>query len=475
MSFEDITRQLEATDRSIDRARDLVQSGQLNRAQKLYRSILNDVVELYGADSLKTCNCLIDLADIAYAQERYAEVIMLIEQVIVTDNRASIFTAEQLLSVHFKLARAFEKSNNINEAYGTLRDLLEQSEKVLGPSNPFTARVKESLVSLCKRNSRKLRSAEKVIETMSDSRQAQFSTNQKLKASFARESADHRAARAYVPDGAAVALRRTWGRSITLASAFILCMGFLISGLLQPTLHDPDQEKAKSSAFEANAGPSLAAPSGSLVGLFVSTDGIKSLNVADNGQGVLSDGGVRTDVKVTRAGAEVYATSDDSRHIFRNVDQSLVDESGARLYKDGAPELSTVQVIKNVAVTLNRYYKTYGRYPQSQAELQSLRENVAYTNPLNDRACFPRLMNVIEKRGSSMTLDEYNNASNIVGSLMSLSGTMGEPCGVELYVSPYSSSGETVIVRGYDHSGSLLPCSTPGRCYCVVLAGGSVR
>ncbi|MBZ0187420.1 MAG: tetratricopeptide repeat protein, partial [Candidatus Obscuribacterales bacterium] len=136
MSFEDITRQLEATDRMLCRAKELFEAGQLGKAERAYKKILNDVVELYGPESLKTCTCLSELAEIAYAQESYAEVITLLEQVIITNCRTSILTNEQMLSIHFKLAKAFEKSNNIHEAYGVYSDLLKKSQQVLGPNAP---------------------------------------------------------------------------------------------------------------------------------------------------------------------------------------------------------------------------------------------------------------------------------------------------------------------------------------------------
>ncbi|MBZ0184844.1 MAG: hypothetical protein K8F91_01240, partial [Candidatus Obscuribacterales bacterium] len=237
--------------------------------------------------------------------------------------------------------------------------------------------------------------------------------------------------------------------------------------------------KPSANAFEATAVPSVhgvASGNNLKPGFYAATDGITTLNVAENGEAVLVTGGASKVVSVNKIGAEVYATDKTSKAVFRYSDHALIDEQGTKLFKAGAPELSTVQVIKNVAVTLNRYYQAYGHYPQTQTELQSLEQHIAYMNPLNDRPAFPRLMTVIERRGSSsMTLDEYSNANLITSKLMNLNGSMGEPCGVELYVTPYSSTGETVVIRGYDRSGSLLPCSLAGRCYNLVLVAGSVR
>lgn len=499
-SFNDTARQLEATDRLLLQAGQLAGKGNYREAEKLYQESLKHIVDLYGANSLKTCSCLLDLADLYYNQEKYPEVITLLEQVLVTDHGERIFPDEKILAIKFKFGKALEKNGSIKQASEVYSEVLSVSNIVLGPNAPFSKTIAESLRSLAKRNSSVAYAQQSQtgqtapvkpvdqFDSLKHKRMERQSTSQKL---IPNQSNSGKMSRLEVAinqptmpnvkirdfdsemPNAPNFFRRHAGSSITLlAVACLLAVGLFLSGVLEGKRNFlPVSEKNPGASVTATPAPGVLA---SYTGIYSSTDGVKQFDVQDSGKGVLRLGHGQKEVKVSNVGSELYAESDGARLIFRTSGQGLVDERGVKLFKSGSPEMNTVEAAQKLAMDLNRYYSQYGQYPHTQVDLQQT--SIIYTNSISSRATTPRLMAVSdESSGSSMTLSDYQNANWMAANLLAMNGTMGEPGGLELHVFPASSSGETVIIRGFDRDGHLLPSSQPGRCFATIIVSGTVR
>ncbi len=508
MSFYDTSQQLEATDRLLARAGELTAQGRLAEAEGLYHESLKHIVNLYGARSLKACSCLLELAEIYYCKDQYAEVITLLEQVLVTNQSERIFADDKLLAIKFKLGRALEKSGNIKQAGQCYAEVLTDAKIVCGPTSPFTKTVAECARALAKRTgcvphvegveSRQSQSQTAPLICTQLSARSQYDTSQLERlaqstsmnmAEIARQKTaspeNHPETgitpltrpvpktRAYVSCAASApkSLRRHARSIITIPAACVLVVWLFISGVLddKKTTGANKAEVSPASATAALNPSSLA----EYAGHYSSTDGVKRFEVQDGGKGVLSLGQDCEEVKVSKLAAELYAESEGTRVSFRSTGNCLVDGQGVKLYKRGTPELGVVAAAHKLADDFNHYYARYGKYPRSQMSLQTA--GVSYNNALTLRPTQPKLMAVSsDSAGSSMTLSDYQNANWMAANLMAMNGAMGEPGGIEVHVFPVSSVGETVFIRGFDRDGQLLPSSTAGRCFTVVLVAGKV-
>lgn len=508
MSFSDTSLQLEATDRMLARAGELSAAGQFAEAEKLYQESLKNIVNLYGARSLKACTCLLELADIYYHNEQFAEVITLLEQVLVTCQSEEILTDEKLLSIKFKLGKALEKSGNLRQSGQCYAEVLSSANVICGPTSPFTKTVAECARLLSKRigvavpidglDSRLAQSQTGQRTISQGSARNQYDTSQleRLRQStsmnlpqaprqasevnenppelqrqkFVREAPRARTYESQTQT-APILWRRHLRAIITLPVACMLVLWLFFSGVL----NDKDGLRTSKSR-ESGASATAALNPTSLseyAGLYSSTDGLKQFEVQDGGKGILSLGADTEAVQVSKLAGELYAEADGLRVVFRVAGNSLVDEKGTKLFKRGTPELGVVAAARQLADDFNRYYARYGKYPRSQMSLQSA--GISYSNALTLRPTQPKLMSVSsEQAGSSMTLSDYQNANWMAANLMAMNGAMGEPGGIEVHVFPVSSVGETVFIRGFDREGQLLPSSTAGKCFTLVLVSGAV-
>lgn len=176
MAFEDITKLLKATDEQIAHAKELAKNGDFNQAERILKNNLNNVVELYGSNSLKTCNFLVDIAEVNYSQEKYPEVVTTLQQVLSTNNQDPIFSQKDILSIKFKFAKALENSGNYRDASGAYTELLYESENEFGPDARFTKSVGECLNRLNQRHKRNTR----IKEAKPEDRVSQFDTTKKI-------------------------------------------------------------------------------------------------------------------------------------------------------------------------------------------------------------------------------------------------------------------------------------------------------
>lgn len=458
MSFSDTSLQLEATDKMLAQAAELASHGRLADAEKLYQESLKNIVGLYGARSLKACSCLLELSDVYYHNEQYAEVITLLEQVLVTSQSEDIFADEKLLSIKFKLGRALEKSGNLRQAGQCYSEVLNGANVVCGPTSAFTKTVVECVRSLAKKTAQ-------TSSTESTSDQQDFSKHR-----FVREVPRNRAYNSAI-DSPPRSLRLNLRAIITIPTACILVLWLFFSGVLEDKsgVHTDKERTTGASATAALNPTSLA----EFAGHYSSTDGIKQFEVQDGGKGVLVLGPDAEEVKVSKLSGELYAETEGLRVVFRPTGNSLVDEKGVKLFKRGTPELVVVTAARKLADDFNRYYARYGKYPRSQMSLQSA--GISYSNALTLRPTQPKLMAVSsDNSSSSMTLSDYQNANWMATNLLAMNGAMGEPGGIEVHVFPVSSVGETVFIRGFDRDGHLLPSSTAGKCFTVVLVAGNV-
>jgi|GEM_PF-2520908 len=507
MSFSDTAHQLEATDRLLAQAGELAAHGRFAEAEKLYQESLKHIVNLYGARSLKACSCLLDLADIYYHNEQYAEVITLLEQVLVTNQSEEIFADEKLLSIKFKLGRALEKSGNLRQAGQCYAEVLNEANIICGPVSPFTKTVAECVRSLAKRTGAvphvesldsKLGQIQTGQFTQQGTARTQYDTSQleRLRQSTSMnlpeaapvnteasetclESQKHRFVRV-VPKTrtydsqaatAPILLRRHMRAIITIPAACVLVLWLFLSGVLDDKGgHGFDKAKETGASATAALNPASLAE---FAGQYSSTDGVKRFEVQDGGKGILALGAETEEVKVSKLSGELYAETEGLRVVFRTSGNSLVDEKGVKLFKRGTPELGVVAAARKLADDFNRYYARYGKYPRSQMALQSA--GISYSNALSLRPTQPKLMAVSsDNASSSMTLSDYQNANWMAANLMAMNGAMGEPGGIEVHVFPVSSVGETVFIRGFDRDGQLLPSSTAGKCFTLVLVAGAV-
>lgn len=492
MAFEDITRQLKATDEGLAKARELAARGDFNAAEQLLNKNLNFVVEFYGASSLKTCNVLLDLADVNYAQEKYASVITSLQQVLITNDKEALYSQEELLSIKFKFAKALEHGGNHQDACNFYQSLLNDASTTFGASSRFTRSVAECLNALTRRHSARIRNVEDAQEQAS-----QFDTGKNLIVRYSRQSnADGSTAsgaysqqksfqeiRNFYKDGdpgttqsGGKTLARRLGPGLTLVAATLLCVGIMLSGILtDKTGITGGASTTDDSASSARA--ALDISTGTLPpGSYCTVDGLKSLTIIKEGEAVLYSNGIEAKVPLEKCGSEVYLGEGASKKIFRTSRHGLVDDQNIILYKAGVPELETAKALRTMAANLNSYYQDNGRYPTSQAQLRSMDDRASFKNPLNQGISHPRLMQVIDRGSSSkMTLADYNYANQFTAQLVTDSGESGEPCGVEIYVCPMSDRGETVVLRAYDSNGRLLPSSHAGRCYALVLNSGQTH
>lgn len=492
MAFEDITRQLKATDEGLAKARELAARGDFNAAEQLLNKNLNFVVEFYGASSLKTCNVLLDLADVNYAQEKYASVITSLQQVLITNDKEALYSQEELLSIKFKFAKALEHGGNHQDACNFYQSLLNDASTTFGASSRFTRSVAECLNALTRRHSARIRNVEDAQEQAS-----QFDTGKNLIVRYSRQSnADGSTAsgaysqqksfqeiRNFYKDGdpgttqsGGKTLARRLGPGLTLVAATLLCVGIMLSGILtDKTGITSGASTTDDSASSARA--ALDISTGTLPpGSYCTVDGLKSLTIIKEGEAVLYSNGIEAKVPLEKCGSEVYLGEGASKKIFRTSRHGLVDDQNIILYKAGVPELETAKALRTMAANLNSYYQDNGRYPTSQAQLRSMEDRASFKNPLNQGISHPRLMQVIDRGSSSkMTLADYNYANQFTAQLVTDSGESGEPCGVEIYVCPMSDRGETVVLRAYDSNGRLLPSSHAGRCYALVLNSGQTH
>ncbi|MBI1269115.1 hypothetical protein GC174_01650 [bacterium] len=492
MAFEDITRQLKATDEGLAKARELAARGDFNAAEQLLNKNLNFVVEFYGASSLKTCNVLLDLADVNYAQEKYASVITSLQQVLITNDKEALYSQEELLSIKFKFAKALEHGGNHQDACNFYQSLLNDASTTFGASSRFTRSVAESLNALTRRHSARIKNVEDAQEQAS-----QFDTGKNLIVRYSRQSnADGSTAsgaysqqksfqeiRNFYKDGdpsttqsGGKTLARRLGPGLTLVAATLLCVGIMLSGILtDKTGITGGASTTADSASSARAALDISA--GTLPpGSYCTVDGLKSLTIVKEGEAVLYSNGIEAKVPLEKCGSEVYLGEGASKKIFRTSRHGLVDDQNIILYKAGVPELETAKALRTMAANLNSYYQDNGRYPTSQAQLRSMDDRASFKNPLNQGISHPRLMQVIDRGSSSkMTLADYNYANQFTAQLVTDSGESGEPCGVEIYVCPMSDRGETVVLRAYDSNGRLLPSSHAGRCYALVLNSGQIH
>lgn len=439
-------------------AAELASQGRLAEAEMLYQESLKNIVGLYGARSLKACSCLLELSDVYYHNEQYAEVITLLEQVLVTSQSEEIFTDEKLLSIKFKLGRALEKSGNLRQAGECYSEVLNKAKVVCGPESAFTKTVAECVRSLAKR----------FAQTSSGESTAEHQDSSIHR--FLREVPRNRAYNSEI-DSHPQLFRRNLRAIITIPTACILVVWLFFSGVFEDKTSS-HIEKAKESGASATAAlnPTDLAE---FAGHYSSTDGIKQFDVQDGGKGVLVFGPDAEEVKVSKLSGELYAESEGLRVVFRPTGNSLVDEKGVKLFKRGTPELGVIAAARKLASDLNRYYARYGKYPRSQMSLQSA--GISYSNALTLRPTQPKLMAVSsDNASSSMTLSDYQNANWMATNLLAMNGAMGEPGGIEVHVFPISSLGETVFIRGFDRDGHLLPSSSAGKCFTIVLVAGNV-
>jgi tetratricopeptide (TPR) repeat protein len=457
MSFCDTSLQLEATDKMLAQAAELASRGLHVEAERLYQESLKNIVGLYGARTLKACSCLLELSDIYYHNEQYAEVITLLEQVLVTSQSEEIFADEKLLSIKFKLARALEKTGNLKQAGQCYSEVLSEATVVCGPTSTFTRTVVECVRLLAKRTAQ-TSSTETTSEPQDSSKHR-----------FVREVPRNRAYNSEI-DSPPQLLRRNLRAIITIPTACILVLWLFFSGVLEDKSGRTDKERETGASATAALNPTSLAE---FAGHYSSTDGIKQFELQDGGKGLLVLGPDAEEVKVSKLSGELYAETEGLRVVFRPTGNSLVDEQGVKLFKRGTPELGVVAAARKLADDFNRYYARYGKYPRSQMSLQSA--GISYSNALTLRPTHPKLMAVSsDNAGSSMTLADYQNANWMATNLLSMNGAMGEPGGIEVHVFPVSSVGETVYIRGFDRDGHLLPSSTVGKCFTVVLVAGTV-
>jgi len=462
VSFEDTGRHLEATDQLLDRAKKLAKSGQLDDAEELCTNLLASFVRLYGTRSLKTATCLITLAEVNYAQRKYAEVITHLEQVLVTNEKDAFLGDDEAQALYFKLAKSFERSGNQNEACFTYLSLLKLAQESQGDSASFTRKILESLRSITKRNPGKFPEAERTLEDL-----AQFDSNMrlvnvsKLRTIAVKDQSSFTSAVSEVKS-------KPNTRLAMLTAACALCLWFLIAG----TLHGDPSSKGSA---DATAALTPRTPGGlhMYAGAYSTTDGVKQLNLVDEQQGSYTCAEVNDKVKVSTDGAELHAQGKSANYVFRTSGQALVDADGAKLYRTGSPEMKTVESMYRTAETLNRYFQSTGHYPHSRGELNSVAQSMIYTNPCTLQDSYPALQVLGNKK--MKTIDDFNSSSNLEVGLVSMSAQQGQPGGVEVVALPMSMSGDTYMIRGYDRDGMLLPCSVGGKCFNLKLVSGSIR
>lgn len=463
MQFEDTSKHLQTADELLDHVRELSKRGLHTQAEDVCMQILQSVVSLYGSTSLKAFDCIITLADVNYAQRKYEDVMMHLQQILFVNAKEEFLTVSQILTVNFKLGRALEKCGNFKEAFQLYRNVLKGAQENLGPNASFTRMVAESLRSLSERYSEGLPEAKEVLEEIK-----QFDSSPRLvNVNKLREREQKRS----VGNGVrvvAMTVRRRFSPilSVTLASMF--CLWFTFSGTFK-------NNNESNNAIDATAALKPSAPGQLSVyaGSYSSTDGRKTLTLNASNEGVFIVGGKENPIEIKKEGAELYAeptTKGGTAYMFRTSGQGLIDPDGTKLFRTGAPELETVGSMKEMADVLNQFYRAKGHYPRSIGEIQSMGAHLRFVNSSNNEESFPRYKQIATKH---MTISDYSTSNQLAASILAYSENKEQPGVIELFAFPETLTGDTVIVRGYDRTGSLLSGSTSGRCFSLTLTGGA--
>ncbi len=471
MKFDKTFKQLEATDELLIRAKELAGKGQLEQAEDLCRRALAGLVQFWGANSLKACYCLIDLADINYQQRKYADVLCSLMQVLAVDEVETFLTEKEFLAISFKVAKSLEKTGCFDDAACRYRKLLNDSISIYGDSSSFCLRVVESLKSLLRRHPDLAVESDRMLDELSavsdQNKPICLNSHRRLKNVFHDPKDDEQ-----LSTSCRAKWRRLMSRNLSLITAALLCGWLLVFGVLHE--HSADQRKVN----DARAAITLTTPGAlsNYIGQFTSADGEETLLV-EKDRAVYSKSSFESSGAMKRVGTDLYLTIDKNSHAsFRTSGQSLVSEGGTRLYRAGSPELDTVAQIEDISKELNTFYQHRGRYPRTPNEFHCLVNSIKFSNPMKARpsGVLFHCSTATTKKNAIMTVDDYNNFGHEQGSFTAGGNNRAAAGSVELMVNPMATTGETAVVRGYDRNGELIPSSIPGSCFSVALVRGQV-
>ncbi|MBX9667130.1 MAG: tetratricopeptide repeat protein [Candidatus Obscuribacterales bacterium] len=470
MKFDNTFKQLEATDELLTRAKELAGKGQLEQAEDLCRRALTSLVQFWGAGSLKSCYCLIDLADINYQQRKYADVLCSLMQVLAVDEAETFLTEKEYLAISFKVAKSLEKTGCFDDAACRYRKLLNESIAIYGDSSSFCMRVVESLKSLLRRHPEVGVESDRMLVEYSavsdENKPICLNSQRRLKNVFHDTKDDEQ-----LSTTCRAKWRRLMGRNLSLLAALLLCGWFLVSGVLLE--HSADQRKVNDA--RAAIAPTTPGALANYVGLYSSADGAETL-VVEKEKGIYSKSSFKSEGGIKTVGTNLYLSIDKKSHIsFRTSGQSLVSEGGIRLYRAGSPELDTVTQISDITKELNTFYHQRGRYPHTPNEFHCLVNSIKFSNSMNTRPSGVLFQcSAATNKKVIMTVDDYNSYGQEQVTFVTSGNHRADAGSVELMVNPLGNAGETAIVRGYDRNGELIPSSTVGRCYSVALVRGEV-
>lgn len=502
VSFNDTIEELKATDLAISQARDLTQAGRLAEAERLYQQALTPLLKMFGANSLKVCSCMLDLADVYYGQQKYFDSITMLQQVLKVNEQEEILQAEEVIMTKYRHAKALDRAGYTKEACNAYLEVLELAEQCYGREASLTKAIVECVTALMKRDP-SLGGVESVSCKVS-----QFDTSKRIvntkgritgnnTGSNASSNSTHTSMRpptstfnslqrASSPNSTHGALRslqsssgllsegpvakapfklKNWG--IMVAAACVLAIGLFPGMLLNKSQEDPSKE-GQEWPSRATAAPRVPMD-GSLEYpvVFSTLDNIKKVDSTSDGKAVLIFRSSVTPVSVTRTGPDIHFAAKGLDVTMRKTEEGLVDSAGLRLFSSNSPEMKVANAMRNTANALNEFYQAYGRYPSNQGELQNI-PGAASVNPMTSRTSFPRFMSIIENSNTSkMTLSDYNQANTFVSTLFDSNSSTGEAGSVELY-----SSGQGLYIRGFDRNGNLLPSTSKGRCFMITLSKG---
>ncbi len=493
MSFNDTIEELKATDLLISQARDLTQAGRLAEAEKLYQQALSPLLKMFGANSLKVCSCMLDLADVYYGQQKYFDSITLLQQVLKVDEQEGILQTEEVIMTKFRHAKALDRAGYIKEACNAYLEVLEAAERVFGRDASLTKAVVECVNAIMKRDpslggadsvackvsqfetgKRIVNTKGRVTGSNTGSNVAPTSTYNKLRAAASSPSSTHNSMRAAFDQhssGAVVPLQKPFKvknlAMVAAAAACLLAVG-LFPGLFNPKAADDAKQDGPEWPSRATAAPRVVTDAALDYPVVFSTlDSVKKVDSVSEGKAVLMFRDRVTPVSVSKNGPDIHFEATGINVTMRKTEEGLVDQAGLRLFSSSSPEMRTATAMRRVATALNEFYRAYGRYPSNQGELQNVPE-AATVNPLTSRTSFPRFMQLVEKSESSrLTLSDFNQASAFVSNLYDIHSSTGEAGSLEVY-----ASGQTLYVRGYDRTGTLVPSSAPGRCFLITLNKG---
>ncbi len=468
MSFQDTSKVLQITDELLEHARLLASNGCHQQAEEICQQILNNIVELYGPKSLKMCTCLAILADVNYAQRKYDHVVVLLQQVLYINSSESFFSNEEVLSYSFKFARSLERCGNTQDACKTYMQLLRDSKGSLGASSSFSRRVEESLRSLIKRNFHSIQDAQRLLDELDGfTTSSKFVSSSKLRTAFEEKPVT----------GAARVLQFTNRRAPRIASAVAcigLCLWFFLAGTIKD--HSGQPNGAEATAALHSTTPGLLSM---YIGNYSSADGFVKVTISPDNKAVLFSNNEQKEMKVRQLGAELYLESKGQKQVVRTSGQGLVDENGTKLYRAGSPETKTIESMDAIAFVLNEFYSQHGRYPRSPREFQSMGDKIRYINSSNNTELFPRYQQIAPQGAAydaiGMSLSDYTAINQAASRLSAQSGNKEQPGLIETYSLPVGVTGDTMVIRGFDRDGLLLPSSLPGKCFNLTLSGGTVR